>query len=171
MPSQGPIIVVSSGTTPLAASLGDMFPVIETNWPEAPRAVEQIQPAAVLVATPADAEHALEALALQIAAQQLYVPLVVIDPKGSLPINAIPFSQSDGNFDRLNARLSAALRVRTLHSTVLRRTTDDPTMQRRMNEGDPINDATVLLIGRGAAYPALSVALGERVRRDRRLQY
>lgn len=42
--------------------------------------------------------------------------------------------------------------------------TDDATMQRLMYEGDPIDDATVLLIGRGAAYPALSVALGERVR-------
>ena len=28
---------------------------------------------------------------------------------------------------------------------------------------DPARDATVLLIGRGAAYPALSVALGERM--------
>ncbi|MCJ9736663.1 GGDEF domain-containing protein, partial [Bradyrhizobium sp. PRIMUS42] len=28
---------------------------------------------------------------------------------------------------------------------------------------DPARDATVLLVGRGAAYPALSVALGERV--------
>lgn len=95
---QGPIIVVSSGTVPFAASLGEMFPIIETNWLEAPRAVEQVQPAAVLIAAPADTEHALEALARQIAAQQLYAPLVVIDPKASLPINAIPFSQRDGNF-------------------------------------------------------------------------
>ncbi len=28
---------------------------------------------------------------------------------------------------------------------------------------DPIQDATILLIGRGAAYPALSVAFGERL--------
>jgi hypothetical protein len=30
-------------------------------------------------------------------------------------------------------------------------------------EADPARDATVLLIGRGAAYPALSVSLGERI--------
>jgi hypothetical protein len=78
-----------------------------------------------------------------------------------LPANAIPFSHSGGNTDRLSARLRAALRVRTLHATVLRRLDDDPAM--RQPDTDPVDDATVLLIGRGAAYPALSVALGERM--------
>jgi GGDEF domain-containing protein len=32
-----------------------------------------------------------------------------------------------------------------------------------MPQGDPLADATVLLIGRGSSYPALSVALGERM--------
>lgn len=164
MSQQGPIIVVSSGAQlPFEASLADMFPVIETSWSEASRAIDQVQPAAVLISMSADAEQTLEALAKQIAVLQPYIPMIVIDPNGPLPENAIPFSSGDGGFDRLSARLSAALRVRTLHSTVLRRIAGDPMMQKRMSDGDPIDDATVLLIGRGAAYPALSVALGERM--------
>jgi GGDEF domain-containing protein len=45
---------------------------------------------------------------------------------------------------------------------VLRRLADDPAIQAQADT-DPIEDAMVLLIGRGAAYPALSVALGERM--------
>src|SRR6202035_5151640 len=81
----------------------------------------------------------------------------------SLPENAIPFSQTEGNVDRLTARLRAALRVRTLHSTVMRRLDDDSAIRRPLAEIDLLRDATVLLIGRGAASPALSVSLGERM--------
>jgi GGDEF domain-containing protein len=44
---------------------------------------------------------------------------------------------------------------------VLRRL--DPPRRVAISEIDPARDATVLLIGRGGAYPALSVALGERM--------
>ena len=39
----------------------------------------------------------------------------------------------------------------------------DPAPRIREPDDDPIQDATVLLIGRGAAYPTLSVAFGERL--------
>ena len=81
----------------------------------------------------------------------------------SLPENALPFALTDGGFERLNSRLRAALRVRSLHATVLRRIADDQATQIKLSDTDPIQEATVLLIGRGAAYPALSVALGERM--------
>src|SRR6202035_5245051 len=61
------------------------------------------------------------------------------------------------------ARLRAALRVRTLHSTVMRRFDGDPAACPALDDSDPARDATVLLIGRGATYPALSVSLGERM--------
>jgi hypothetical protein len=77
--------------------------------------------------------------------------------------NALPFSQSGGSFDRLIARLRAALRVRTLHSTVMRRLDDDPAARATLADSDPARDASVLLIGRGASYPSLSVSLGERM--------
>jgi hypothetical protein len=164
MSQQGPIVVVSSGEpSSLAAALSGtkMFPVVETSRSEAVRAVGQLQPAAVLVL--GDAGPGFKALAMQVADMKPYVPLVVIDPQISLPENALPFALGDGSFERLAARLRAALRVRSLHATVLRRSADDPAALRVLTDTDPVQDATVLLIGRGAAYPALSVALGERI--------
>jgi GGDEF domain-containing protein len=49
-----------------------------------------------------------------------------------------------------------------LHLTVLRRLADTQ-VKTDLPSADPLRDATVLLIGRGGAYPALSVALGERM--------
>jgi hypothetical protein len=80
-----------------------------------------------------------------------------------LPENAIPFTQHGDGCDRLLARLRAALRVRTLHATVMRRLENDPAARATLDDADPARDATVLLIGRGAAYPSLSVSLGERI--------
>jgi hypothetical protein len=166
MSQQGPIIVVSTaGRPPFAAALDDakMFPVIDTAWPDASRAVEQMQPAAVLVTFSEAVEPGFEALAKRIAARQPYLPLIAVDPKVRLPKNAIPFSQSGGNFDRLIARLRAALRIRTLHATVMRRLDGDQAARTPPADTDPARDATALLVGRGAAYPSLSVSLGERM--------
>jgi hypothetical protein len=138
-----------------------MFPVIETSWSDAAHAVGQLQPAAVLASSDAGPDFA--ALAVQVAEIKPYVPLVVIDPSAPLPENALPFALTEGGFERLSCRLRAALRVRSLHATVLRRVADDPATRIKLSDTDPIQDATVLLIGRGSAYPALSVALGERM--------
>jgi hypothetical protein len=166
MSQQGPVIVVSAAERQsLATALGEarIFPIVDTNWDDAWHAVEQVQPAAVLVVLSEAGEPGFEPLAKQIAARHPYLPLIAIDPRMPLPENAIPFSQAGGNFDRLSARLRAALRVRTLHATVMRRLDDDPAERKQLPEADPARDATVLLIGRGAAYPALSVSLGERM--------
>ena len=165
MSQQGPIIVVSTAKRPPFARALDeakLFPVIDTSWDDASRAVAQLAPAAVLVASEA-VEPGLNALASQIAAAKPYLPLIAVDPAGPLPDNAIPFAQSGGHFDRLLARLRAALRVRTLHATVLRRLDGDPAARAALDDTDPARDATVLLIGRGASYPSLSVSLGERM--------
>jgi len=161
MSQQGPILVVSAAARPSFASALDdakLFPVVETEWADAARAVEQVQPAAILTATSAIDEPRLAALAKQIAARQPYLPLIAVDPLIGLPENAIPFFQVQGNFDRLVARLSAALRIRSLHATVMRR----QAVRIALSDIDTVSEATVLLVGRGAAYPALSVSLGER---------
>ena len=166
MSQQSPIIVVSTAGRPsFATALDDakIFPVIDTAWVDASRAIAQLQPAAVLVATSATAEPGFRALAKQIAAQQPYLPLIAVDPLISLPENAIPFAHTGGHFERLPARLLAALRIRILHATVLRRLDDDPALRTPLPDFDPVAGATALLIGRGAAYPALSVSLGERM--------
>ena len=166
MSQQGPVIVVSTAGRPsFAAALDEakIFPVIDASWSEAPRAVETLQPAAVLVAMQDTTEQRLDTLARRIAAQQPYLPLIAVDPKIVLPENALPFSHTGGNPDRLLARLRAALRVRTLHATVMRRQAEASGTSIAPSELDPARDATVLLIGRGTSYPALSVSLGERI--------
>ena len=168
MSQQGPLIVVSTAGRPSFANALDdakMFPMIDADWADASRAVAQLHPAAVLVAMTGSAKPGLDALAKQIAAQRPYLPLIAVDPTTSLPDNAIPFSQTSGGFDRLTARLRAALRVRALDITVMRRMDGEPLARAAAADFDPTRDATVLLIGRGAAYPALSVSLGERTDR------
>jgi GGDEF domain-containing protein len=162
MSQQGPILVISAAGRPsFAAALAEarLFPVIDTDWAEASRAVEQLRPAAVLAAMSGIGQPAFEALAKQIALREPYLPLISVDPSDALPENAIPFAQDKAHPDRLLARLNAALRVRSLHATVMRRL--DPAKQLTMADIDTARDATVLLVGRGGAYPALSVALGE----------
>lgn len=165
MSQAGPILFVSDAERPaFIAPLDEarLFPVVDSDWASAARAVEQVQPAVVLAAMSRGHEPHIAALAKTIADQSPYLPFVALDAAGPLPHNALPFSSSppSGNSDRLIARLRAALRVRTLHATVMRRL---PETKVAPPEGDPVRDATVLLIGRGSAYPALSVALGERV--------
>ena len=79
MSQQGPILIVSSGGRPSFASALDetkLFPVGDANWPDAVRAVEQLRPGAVLVASFGLDKPALEALAKQIATREPYLPLI-----------------------------------------------------------------------------------------------
>lgn len=163
MSYQAPIIVVSEGGgSPVLTALSDagLFPAIEAGWAEAGDAVAGLQPAAVLVCDrgPADA---LSALAKRVAASLPYLPMIAVGPTGELPDNTLPLAMT-GDAGRLVARLRAALRVRTLHATILRRLAD-PSEAVSLSKTELLQDATALLIGRGAAYPALSVALGERL--------
>ncbi|MBV9984447.1 GGDEF domain-containing protein [Bradyrhizobium sp.] len=165
MSQQGPILVISHAPQRSLVGLLDeakLFPLIETDWAEAARAVNQVEPSAVLVAMSQSGDADLTPLAARIAARKLYTPLIAVEPAGPLAPNAIPFIQGRGSLDRLLPRLRAALRVRALHATVLRRLADEATAARLPQE-DPLCEATVLLMGRGGSYPALSVALGERM--------
>jgi hypothetical protein len=168
MSQQGPILVVSTARRPsfaAALDVAQLFPVVEAEWSDAGRAVEQVQPAAVLAAASDIDQAMLAALAAAVAARQPYLPLISVDPRTTLPENAIPFFQSQnfqdpGDSNRLVARLRAALRIRSLHATVMRRLV--PATRIALSDIDTIRDATVLLVGRGGAYPTLSVSLGER---------
>ena len=101
---QGPIIVVSDDKRPaFMSALGEdtTFPVVETTWAEASLAVAQLHPAIVLAAATESAGVKLDALARQVGDFKPYLPLLVIEPKGTLPENAIPFSKGNGGWDRL----------------------------------------------------------------------
>jgi hypothetical protein len=92
--------------------------------------------------------------------------LARIDDDGAVAIpSALPIA-IDEPPSRLLARLRSALRVRTLHMTVLRRAgaAGPPSaMAKAFPLPDLLDHATVLCLGRGRSYPALTTAIGERV--------
>ena len=165
MSQQGPILIIGhNGRPSFAAAIDEagLFPLIDGDWTNAVRAVSEVQPAAVVVDMAGVDQARFEALARQIDRRKPYVPLIAVEPEGALPENALPLSFGGGNYDRLVPRLRAALRIRALNATVLRRLADEPPGTTKLIESDLALHATVLLIGRGGAFPALSVALGER---------
>ena len=103
MSQAGPILFVSDAERPAfvaALDEGRLFPVIDTDWASAVRAVEEVQPAAVLAAVSAGHEPQMAVLAKKIVGQSPYLPFVALDATGALPHNALPFS-SRGGLDRL----------------------------------------------------------------------
>ena len=163
MPQPGPVIAVSIGgeeSVAQALSQAGLFPIIETEWSDACAAVAQLDPAAVVMAAQDAPADALESLALLLVDRQPYVPLIGIDfSADTLPENVIPFSNLGGHPERLVARLNSSLRVRSLHATLMRRLVGAQLSP--ASNGEFARDASVLLIGRGATHPELSVALGE----------
>jgi hypothetical protein len=165
MSQQGPILIIGhNGRPSFAAALDEagMFPVVDADWSNAVRAASDMQPAAVVADMTGVDRARFAALAQQISRRKPYLPLIAVEPEGELPENALPLAFSGGNYDRLIPRLRAALRVRALNATVLRRLADEPPGATRLIENNLALHSTVLLIGRGGCFPALSVALGER---------
>jgi hypothetical protein len=173
MSLQGPLIVVAERPAPdlvQALSLAGAFPIIETNWADAPTAFISVNPAAIIIAEPGapPSESAARMLCLQAAtASGPIVPIIArvdTDTDAAVPI-ALP-NDASLPIERLMARLQSAMRVRALHATVLRRiemfTAQDGKLP-SLPVGDALEDATVLIAGRGPLYPVLSVAMGERV--------
>lgn len=163
MSQQGPIIVVAQEGRPAFADIladAAAFPVVEIQWTEVLAAVERLQPALIVAEISGGCTDQLNELASSAGDIEPYVPLIVVGDLSSPPPNALRFDGSDRTFARLPARANAALRVRTLHATVLRRLDDPAGSDVILPATDPLHDATALLVGRGASYPALSVALG-----------
>ena len=171
MSLQGPLLVVADApaTAPIEAlSAAGAFPIVETTWADAPTAFVSVKPAAVVIAEPGapKSEASGRMLALQIATSQgAIVPIVAMaDAEHGAAIPTALTADADQPIDRLVGRLRTALRVRALHSSVLRRietfAAQGGTMP-ALPVGDPLDDATVLVAGRGPLYPALAVAMGE----------
>jgi GGDEF domain-containing protein len=166
------IVVAESPATGLvqALSAAGAFPIIEAKWADAPTAFITVKPAAVVIAEPGKpkSESAARMLCIQIAtAQGAIVPSIACvkgEQEATIPI-ALP-ADAGLPVERLIARLQSAMRVRALHATVLRRIEMFATHDGKMPPlpvGDALEDATVLIAGRGPLYPKLSVAMGERV--------
>jgi GGDEF domain-containing protein len=168
------MIIVAERPAPdlvAALSAAGAFPVIEANWNDAPTAFVSVKPAAVIIAEPGapPSESSARMLCLQIAtAKDAIVPTLAFTHAGddvALPIAlpadpALPVSHAI-------ARLKSAMRVRGLHATVLRRIelfTSQGGTAPAFPMTDALDDATVLIAGRGPLHSALSVAMGERVK-------
>jgi GGDEF domain-containing protein len=174
MSLQGPMIVVAEHpATDLVEALSAVgaFPIVETKWVDAPTAFVSIKPAAVLIAEPGPArnESSSRMLCLQIATMSGPIVPTIAMANSELDA-ALPIALSaDSSLPvaRLIARLQSAMRVRALHATVLRRIelfASNGGIMPMLPIGDALEDATVLIAGRGPLYPALSVAMGERVK-------
>lgn len=144
-------------------------PVIGAQWPKAAGVVARVAPSAIIVGAAADpAEPRLiEQTARAIKALPLYTPVLASTARNELAaIPGVLPLLADASCERIVARLSAALEVRALHATVTRRASlvaDAALARLELPEGDPLDDATVLVIGRGRSFPLLTSAVGERV--------
>jgi GGDEF domain-containing protein len=171
MSLQGPMVVVadcSAVDIVDALRAAGAFPVVEASWADAAGAVASIHPEALVLADRwSEPQHA-QALAEQIEASD--GPLIPIiartreDVSPALP-DALPVA-FNASADRIVGKVNATLRIRAMHATVMRRThtlASKGELPPEMPIGDPLEDATVLVTGRGRSYPGLSVAIGERV--------
>ncbi len=175
MALQGPFAVIADSPAPdvvdaLRAAGG--FPIIETTWTDAAQALAAVEPEAVILAEPCADRFRPAALAELLGEQRqkgggFYMPVIARtrDDGASAVADTLAIA-ANASPQRLIRRLTTALRIRTLHGTVLRRTRTLASRGEQLPElstGDPLDEATVLVAGRGRSYPALSVALGERV--------
>jgi hypothetical protein len=175
MALQGPFVVVADSPAPdvvEALRAAGASPVLETTWRDAVAAVASVEPEAVVLAEPCgDGERAdayARALADRLSAGDgPFTPIIARLREDCAPpmTDALAMS-ARAPAVRIARRLATASRIRALHGTVLRRM---QTLASRgeavpeLPQSDPLEEATVLVAGRGRSYPALSVAVGERV--------
>ena len=171
MSLQGPILIVAdepTGTLVKAFTEAGAFPVVDVSWPGAATAAAEIQPAAIVLNEPGFADSdAVSALTTHIAKTAVFTPVIIRvrrDAPSALP-EALPVND-DAPVEQLLLRVLSAQRLRTLHSTVIARARslkDERNIVAELPAGDPLDDATVLLVGRGRHHATLSVAVGERM--------
>jgi GGDEF domain-containing protein len=169
----GPILVISDRTDDrkLAVALAEAgaAPVVESGLAEAAGALSRIEPVAVLFADADPAPAPLLADELMAAIDAMPAPfmpvMVRVSDCRAAALEALPIDANAPN-EQIIARLAAALSARTLHRTVLQRIdslrrngADAPLLP----DTDPLEEATVLVAGRGRHYPPLAAAVGERV--------
>ena len=161
----GPILVVSDQPDrKLASALAGagVSAVLESTLADAAATIGERGPAAVVFADPeiAPAGEALDKLIAAIdAAPAPFLPLVArAKGCGATALDVLPVDAAAGP-EQVIARLTTALKVRTLHATVLRRIDTlrgNGAEVPQLPDRDPLDEATVLVVGRGRSYPALA---------------
>jgi hypothetical protein len=168
MATLGPVVVVAerrSADLVEALAKAGAFPIIETGFADAAAAIEQIQPAALILADAEPCSDGAAGASWRTAIDNGSGPFMPVLARashdGELAIpHALPIS-ADEPATQVVARLRSALRVRALHATVLRRSA--ATEHNKAMPSGLLDQATVLCMGRGRSYPALTTAIGERV--------
>jgi hypothetical protein len=172
MPLPGPILVVSDQpdrrlTSALAGAGASA--VIESTLADAAAAIGERGPAAVVFADPEIAPDGAvlgKLISAIDAAPAPFLPIVArVKGCGATALDVLPVDVAAVP-EQIIARLSTALKVRTLHATVLRRADTlrgNGAEVPQLPDRDPLDEATVLVVGRGRGYPALAAAVGARV--------
>jgi hypothetical protein len=169
MSHEASIVCVSEGRpSDMAAALsaGLRYSLVEMSLDEAQAKIKSVRPAAVVIAAKKPNAGAIEAIAQQ--AQEHdgpHVPILAAlsDPCGDT--DSILRITPDADPARLVARLASAMRIRSLNATVLRRATaqQKQAIVPAYEDAASLHEATVLVAGRGGGYPALCMAVAERV--------
>jgi hypothetical protein len=171
MSLEGPLLVVAekpAGGLVKALTDAGAFPVVEARWAQAGAAATEIKPSAVVVCEPdANDNDAVSTMCRQLSAAKPIVPIIVrLRENQALTLHqALPIAE-DAPVEEIITRLVASLRLRVLHATVLGRARvlkAERNVVAELPAADPLDDATVLLVGRGRFHPTLSVAVGERM--------
>jgi len=175
MALQGPFAVIADSPAPDvldALRAAGASAIIEATWSGAPKALAAVEPEAIILADACPDQARATALADLLGEQRqsgsgLFMPVIARSRDDGAPAIPDTFAiAANAPPQRLVRRLSSALRIRTLHGTVLRRMRTLASRGEQLPElsaADPLDEATVLVAGRGRSYPELSVACGERV--------
>lgn len=171
MSLQGPLVVVAAHP---AASLIEglradgAFPVVTARPDELADALAAARPSAVLLADTDASAHERVALLLAetVTASLPIVPVIACaTPDQDIPYReALPVA-ADAPAAIVSERLASALRVRQLHATVLHRAAlarEDGRELPAATGTDPLEDAAVIVAGRGRDYPHIATCVGER---------
>ncbi len=173
MALQGSFVVVGDGADVVAGlRAAGAFPIVETGWADAPKALASVEPEAIVLAEPCPDDRAAFALSRALTELRkkgggVITPVIArcAEEGPPVPPGALGIA-AQAPVERIARRLSSVLRIRALHGTVLRRTNTLASrglLPPELKNADPLSDAVVLLVGRGRSYPELSVALGEHV--------
>ena len=172
---QGPFAVIANEPARdvvEALRAAGAYPLIETRWADAAAVLQTRPPQAVILADGCTdrARAAVLQKALECQAEQeagLFTPVIARARDDAAPHFADALAiAAKAPAERLIGRLTAALRVRTLHAMVLRRMRTLSARTKELPElpdADPLDEASVLIAGRGRSYPTLCAAAGEHV--------
>jgi len=171
MALQGPLVVVAESPAPaLLETLGasGAFPIVATRPDQTADAIAAAKPSAILLADPDAAGNERIALLLTetVTGQMPIVPVIACaDANQDIPYREALPVPLDAPIDLISARIASALRVRELHAAVLRRAELAKEKGQALPaapQSDPLEDACVIVAGRGRDYPDIATSIGER---------